>query len=111
MSECEIELQDAGLTAGLVVDCSHANSRKDFRRQPLVAEDVIHQIREGNKSIIGLMIESHINEGNQPSDIPLNEMQYGVSITDACINWDTTEALLRHAHSELVPFLEDRLKG
>ncbi|PMI64274.1 hypothetical protein BCU63_21420 [Vibrio splendidus] len=94
-----------------MVDCSHANSRKDFRRQPLVAEDVIHQIREGNKSIIGLMIESHINEGNQSSDIPLNEMKYGVSITDACINWDSTEALLKHAHTELVPFLENRLKG
>ncbi|GAL12974.1 2-keto-3-deoxy-D-arabino-heptulosonate-7-phosphate synthase I alpha [Vibrio astriarenae] len=57
------------------------------------------------------MIESHINEGNQSSDIPLPEMQYGVSITDACINWGSTEALLRHAHKELVPFLENRLKG
>lgn len=53
-----------------MVDCSHANSRKDYRRQPLVAEDVIHQIREGNRSIIGLMIESHLNEGNQSSDLP-----------------------------------------
>ena len=109
--ECEQELGKSGLEAALMVDCSHANSRKNFRRQPLVAEDVIHQIREGNKSIIGLMIESHINEGNQSSDIPLNEMKYGVSITDACINWDTTEALLKHAHTELVPFLENRLKG
>ncbi|UUM30118.1 3-deoxy-7-phosphoheptulonate synthase [Vibrio japonicus] len=111
VTECEQDMAKAGLDASLMVDCSHANSRKDYRRQPLVAEDVIHQIREGNKSIIGLMIESHINEGNQSSDIPLKEMQYGVSITDACINWETTEALLRHAHKELVPFLEDRLKG
>ncbi|MBD1559420.1 3-deoxy-7-phosphoheptulonate synthase [Vibrio sp. S9_S30] len=111
VAECEEEMSKSGLDAALMVDCSHANSRKDFRRQPLVAEDVIHQIREGNKSIIGLMIESHINEGNQPSDIPVNEMAYGVSITDACINWDATEALLTHAHQELVPFLQDRMKN
>lgn len=111
VAECEEELGKVGLDAALMVDCSHANSRKDYRRQPLVAEDVIHQIREGNRSIIGLMIESHINEGNQSSDLPFDKMAYGVSITDACINWDTTEALLRHAHQELIPFLQDRLKG
>lgn len=111
VTECEQDMAKFGLDASLMIDCSHANSRKDYRRQPLVAEDVIHQIREGNKSIIGLMIESHINEGSQSSDIALNELQYGVSITDACINWDTTEALLRHAHQELVPFLQDRLPG
>jgi len=110
VNECEQEMASQGLDAALMIDCSHANSRKDYRRQPLVAEDAIHQIREGNKSIIGLMIESHINEGNQGSDIPLAEMAYGVSITDACINWDSTEALLTHAHKELVPFLENRLK-
>ncbi|WP_413283816.1 3-deoxy-7-phosphoheptulonate synthase [Vibrio sp. MA40-2] len=110
VAECEGELQKHGLDASLMVDCSHANSRKDYRRQPLVAEDAISQIRQGNKSIIGLMIESHINEGNQSSDIPLDEMAYGVSITDACINWQDTETLLRQAHKELVPFLKDRLK-
>ncbi|PJC86162.1 3-deoxy-7-phosphoheptulonate synthase [Vibrio sp. HA2012] len=110
VAECEQEMAKSGLDAALMVDCSHANSCKDYSRQPLVAEDVLHQIREGNKSIIGLMIESHLNEGNQPSDIPLNEMKYGVSITDACISWDTTETLLRHAHNELIPFLQDRIK-
>jgi 3-deoxy-7-phosphoheptulonate synthase len=109
VNDCEQELAKAGLDAALMIDCSHANSRKDYRRQPLVAEDAIHQIREGNKSIIGLMIESHINEGNQPSDIPLSDMEYGVSITDACINWSTTEELLRHAHKDLVPFLANRI--
>lgn len=109
VAECEQEMAAAGLDAALMIDCSHANSRKDYRRQPLVAEDALHQIREGNKSIIGLMIESHLNEGNQPSDIPLDQMAYGVSITDACINWDATEALLTHAHKELVPFLQDRI--
>ncbi|MGR6860779.1 3-deoxy-7-phosphoheptulonate synthase [Aliivibrio salmonicida] len=111
VTECEEELAKSNLDSALMIDCSHANSRKDYRRQPLVAEDVIHQIREGNKSIIGLMIESHLNEGNQPSDIPLSEMKYGVSITDACINWGSTEALLRHTHKELIPVLEERLKG
>lgn len=110
VTECEQDMAKMGLDASLMVDCSHANSRKDYCRQPLVAEDVIHQIREGNKSIIGLMIESHINAGNQSSELPLSEMQYGVSITDACIDWDTTEALLRKAHKELVPFLQQRLK-
>lgn len=110
VAECEGELAKYDLDAALMIDCSHANSRKDYRRQLLVAEDAISQIREGNKSIIGLMIESHLNEGNQPSDIPLKQMEYGVSITDACINWQSTEALLRNAHNELVPFLQDRIK-
>ncbi|WP_318493981.1 3-deoxy-7-phosphoheptulonate synthase [Photobacterium leiognathi] len=108
--ECENEMVASGLSPALMVDCSHANSRKDYCRQPLVAEDVIHQIREGNKSIIGLMIESHLNEGNQSADLPRDEMKYGVSITDACISWETTEQLLRQAHKELVPFLQDRIK-
>jgi 3-deoxy-7-phosphoheptulonate synthase len=111
VKECEEEMSKCKLDASLMVDCSHANSRKDYRRQPLVAEDVIHQIRQGNKSIVGLMIESHLNEGSQSSDLPLSEMKYGVSITDACIDWDTTETLLRHAKQELVPFLQNRLKG
>lgn len=111
VAECEQELKQVGLDAALMVDCSHANSRKDYRRQPLVAEDVIHQIRQGNRSIIGLMIESHLHEGNQSADLPRETMAYGVSITDACIHWQATEALLRHAHQELVPFLENRLKG
>ncbi|KPA54701.1 phospho-2-dehydro-3-deoxyheptonate aldolase [Photobacterium leiognathi subsp. mandapamensis] len=108
--ECENEMVASGLSPSLMVDCSHANSRKDYRRQPLVAEDVIHQIREGNQSIIGLMIESHLNEGNQSADLPRDEMKYGVSITDACISWETTEQLLRQAHKELVPFLQNRIK-
>ena len=110
VAECEDVLAKHNLEASLMIDCSHANSCKDYRRQPLVADNAIQQIREGNKSIIGLMIESHLNEGNQSSDIPLDQMAYGVSITDACISWDSTETLLRKAHKELVPFLEDRLK-
>ncbi|MBC7005909.1 3-deoxy-7-phosphoheptulonate synthase [Photobacterium sp. BZF1] len=110
VTECENEMNAAGLSPSLMVDCSHANSRKDYRRQPLVAEDVIHQIREGNKSIIGLMLESHINEGNQSADLPRGEMAYGVSITDACIDWASTDTLLRHTHQELTPFLQERVE-
>ncbi|HIF9447315.1 TPA: 3-deoxy-7-phosphoheptulonate synthase [Photobacterium damselae] len=109
VTECEQEMIASGLSPSLMVDCSHANSRKDFRRQPLVAEDVIHQIREGNRSIIGLMIESHLQEGNQSADLPRADMVYGQSITDACIGWQTTEQLLRHAKQELVPFLQNRI--
>ncbi|UTV28226.1 3-deoxy-7-phosphoheptulonate synthase [Photobacterium atrarenae] len=111
VAECENEMTAAGLSPSLMVDCSHANSRKDYRRQPLVAEDVIHQIREGNTSIIGLMLESHLHEGNQSADLPRDEMAYGVSITDACISWEATESLLRQAHQELTPFLTERNAG
>jgi 3-deoxy-7-phosphoheptulonate synthase len=109
VAECEAEMHNANLNPSLMVDCSHANSRKDFRRQPLVAEDVIRQIREGNRSIIGLMLESHLNEGNQSAEQLLSEMQYGVSITDACISWDTTETMLRRAHQDLAPILKKRM--
>ncbi|ELR65409.1 2-keto-3-deoxy-D-arabino-heptulosonate-7-phosphate synthase I alpha [Photobacterium marinum] len=108
VAECEKEMIASGLSPSLMVDCSHANSRKDYRRQPLVAEDVIHQIREGNQSVIGLMLESHLHEGNQSADLPRDKMAYGVSITDACISWESTEELLRHTHKELMPFLQQR---
>ncbi|WP_413113764.1 3-deoxy-7-phosphoheptulonate synthase [Thaumasiovibrio sp. DFM-14] len=111
VAECEQEMQAAQLEPALMIDCSHANSRKDYRRQPLVAEDLFHQIREGNRSIIGMMLESHLNEGNQSADLSREAMAYGVSITDACIDWDATETLLRHAHHELTPCLEERIKG
>lgn len=89
------EMAQAGLKPSLMVDCSHGNSNKDFRRQPAVAESVVAQIKDGNRSIIGLMIESNIHEGNQSSEQPREAMKYGVSVTDACISWETTEALLR----------------
>lgn len=109
VAECEQEMQAANLEPSLMVDCSHANSRKDYRRQPLVAEDVFHQIQQGNRSIIGLMIESHLNEGNQSADQPFDQMEYGVSITDACINWQSTETLLKQAHTDLANALVERL--
>lgn len=106
VSDCEIELDNAGLTAGLVVDCSHANSSKDYRRQPLVAQNVVNQILEGNQSIIGLMLESHLNAGNQSSDgKTFAELDYGVSITDGCIDWDSTETLITQTRDKLITVL------
>lgn len=106
VSECEIELENARLTAGLVVDCSHANSSKDYRRQPLVAKNVVNQILEGNQSIIGIMLESHLQSGNQSSEGKTpDELEYGVSITDGCIDWATTETLITQTRDKLITVL------
>jgi len=110
VADCEDALKKAGLNAGLVVDCSHANSSKDYRRQPLVAQNVVNQILEGNQSIIGIMLESHINEGNQSSDgKTVDELEYGVSITDGCIDWKTTEDVIMQAREKLITVLPMRL--
>ncbi|EFF11252.1 3-deoxy-7-phosphoheptulonate synthase [Escherichia coli 908616] len=101
VAQCEKEMEQAGLRPSLMVDCSHGNSNKDYRRQPAVAESVVAQIKDGNRSIIGLMIESNIHEGNQSSEQPRSEMKYGVSVTDACISWEMTDALLREIHHDL----------
>ncbi len=101
VAQCEKEMEQAGLRPSLMVDCSHGNSNKDYRRQPAVAESVVAQIKDGNRSIIGLMIESNIHEGNQSSEQPRSEMKYGVSVTDACISWEMTDALLREIHKDL----------
>ncbi|KGA22455.1 MULTISPECIES: 3-deoxy-7-phosphoheptulonate synthase [Pectobacterium] len=101
VAECEKQMQEAGLRPALMIDCSHGNSNKDYRRQPLVVESAIEQIKAGNRSIIGLMLESHLNEGSQSSEQPRSDMRYGVSVTDACISWESTETLLRSVHQEL----------
>ena len=88
------ELAAAGLAPRLMVDCSHANSQRRHDRQPEVAREVAAQVAGGDRRIIGLMLESHLNEGRQ--DLVAGEpLRYGVSITDACIGWDTTVAVLR----------------
>ena len=109
VAQCEKEMEQAGLRPALMVDCSHGNSNKDYRRQPAVAESVIAQIKDGNRSIIGLMIESNIHEGNQSSEQPRSAMKPGVSVTDACISWETTDALLREIHKDLNGQLATRL--
>lgn len=109
VAQCEKEMEQAGLRASLMVDCSHGNSNKDYRRQPAVAESVVAQIKDGNRSIIGLMIESNIHEGNQSSEQPRCDMKYGVSVTDACISWEVTDALLRELDKDLRGHLAARL--
>jgi len=90
---CE-RLQKSGVGTRVMIDCSHANSGKDHRRQPEVARDVARRIAAGDERILGLMLESHLNDGRQDLQ-PGTALRHGVSITDACIGWDDTEALLR----------------
>lgn len=88
------ELDQAGLKDRLMVDCSHANSNKDFRRQGEVLAAVADQMKAGSRHVMGVMIESHLVEGNQKLTSDLSQLTYGQSITDACISIETTEALL-----------------
>jgi 3-deoxy-7-phosphoheptulonate synthase len=106
---CEAALSEAGLPTNIVVDCSHANSNKDYRLQPLVMDNCINQIVEGNHSIVGLMIESHLNAGNQSIPEDLSQLSYGVSVTDACVDWGTTEDMILQAHGKLADVLPHRL--
>lgn len=111
VSQCEDELKAANVKAALVVDCSHANSSKDYRRQPLVAENVINQILEGNQSIIGIMLESHLVAGNQSTTgKTASELAYGLSITDGCISWEQTHKTIMAAREKLITVLPMRLQ-
>lgn len=105
---CEEQLKKAGITPNIMVDCSHANSNKDHNLQPLVAENIANQIMEGNESIIGVMIESHIEAGNQKIPEDLSQLTYGQSVTDACISWETTEKLLKSMRDKIKMTLADR---
>lgn len=98
---CVEELEAKGLPANLIVDCSHANSNKDYQRQPLVMKDIINQIADGNNHIVGLMLESNINAGKQALGDNPKDLQYGVSITDGCIDWETTDNCIRQAYQQL----------
>ncbi|NMM36291.1 MAG: 3-deoxy-7-phosphoheptulonate synthase [Glaciimonas sp.] len=93
----EQALSKADLPANIVVDCSHANSYKKPALQPLVMADVMQQVRNGSKSLVGVMIESNIVAGNQPIPDDLSQLKYGCSVTDACIDWETTEKMIREA--------------
>ncbi len=94
-------LASEGLPEAIMIDCNHANSGKDPSRQELVLRDAVHQIKNGDNSIIGIMIESNINGGNQPISASL---QYGVSITDACLDWENTNRIILNAHQSLATF-------
>jgi 3-deoxy-7-phosphoheptulonate synthase len=98
---CEEMLAKAGLPTRIMVDCSHAQTGKDYTRQPDVLADLVDQIRAGNHSILGFMIESNLRPGNQKLTDGRDGLQYGISITDACIDWETTERCLTAAASRL----------
>jgi 3-deoxy-7-phosphoheptulonate synthase len=101
-------LADKGLCESLVIDCSHANSRKKHQGQGVVWQDVINQRMDGNDRIVGMMLESHIHEGNQKNTGDRKTLKYGVSITDACISWETTERLILSAREQLLRQNGDR---
>jgi 3-deoxy-7-phosphoheptulonate synthase len=108
IAQYEGEFHAAGIVPRLMVDCSHGNSMKDHNKQPMVLRDCIAQRVQGNRSIMGLMLESNLEAGNQPIPKDLAELRYGVSITDACIGWDTTASILSEAH-EMLRALPSRL--
>jgi 3-deoxy-7-phosphoheptulonate synthase len=107
----EESLAKAKLPRNVVVDCSHANSWKKPEFQPLVLRDVVHQIREGNRSVVGVMIESFLEPGNQPIPDDLAKLRYGCSVTDPCVGWDTTVEMLREARAVLRDVLPARTRG
>ncbi|MEX2129952.1 MAG: 3-deoxy-7-phosphoheptulonate synthase [Pseudohongiellaceae bacterium] len=108
VAACEEELRKAALKENIMIDCSHGNSQKDFRKQADVLDAVADQIVSGNRSIIGVMMESNLEEGNQPIPDDLDEIRYGVSITDSCLNWQTTEKLLTDFSDKIVSSLRER---
>jgi 3-deoxy-7-phosphoheptulonate synthase len=106
-------LEKVGLPVNIMVDCSHGNSSKNPELQPLVAENCVNQILEGNHSLVGLMLESNLCAGNQTIPADRRELRYGVSITDGCIGWESTSDLLLSLHEKLAtsPRLQRRRAG
>jgi 3-deoxy-7-phosphoheptulonate synthase len=103
IAQTETLLAKAGLPKSILVDCSHDNSAKQPERQPEVLRALIAQISGGNTSIMGAMIESNLEAGSQAFPQPMEKLRYGVSITDGCIDWPTTETLIRELHTALAP--------
>ena len=108
VSTCEQQLLKSNLPANIMIDCSHENSSKNHERQALVMDDAANQIVQGNRSIVGFMVESNLAAGNQK--IPANkaDLQYGVSITDACVDWATTEDMVRNLRERVKDVLPNR---
>jgi len=95
-------LEKAGLVPAIMTDCSHANSGKDPAKQPAVFAEIVRQSLN-DPSVIGAMVESNLEHGSQPFPQLVDQLKYGVSITDGCIDWPTTETMLRQAHHDLAP--------
>lgn len=104
----ERELEKAKVTQNIMIDASHANSNKDPGLQPMVMENVSQQIVDGNESIIGMMIESHLKFGRQDIPKDLSKLEYGKSVTDGCIDWATTEEAVRKMRDQLKGMLPSR---
>ena len=108
VAECERRLRAAHLPQGIVIDCSHANSHKRPEEQGDVLRDVVSQIEAGNDSIRGAMLESFLEWGSQKIPKDIRELRPGLSVTDACIDWPTTETLLREMRARLAPVVAAR---
>ncbi|MEH6344505.1 MAG: 3-deoxy-7-phosphoheptulonate synthase [Bermanella sp.] len=105
---CEQEIEKAGIASNIMIDCSHANSNKNPALQPLVMDNATNQILEGNTSIIGLMVESHLEFGSQSIPANLDDLVYGQSVTDGCISWQQTEEAILKMHEKLKNILPKR---
>ena len=101
VAQCQKELEKAGLMQKIMIDCSHGTSNKDHNKQPGVFASVVDQVIAGNKSLVGMMVESNLFEGNQGIPKNLTDLKYGVSVTDKCIDWPTTEKMILDAYQRL----------
>lgn len=101
VKDVENKLKEAKLPPRIVIDCSHGNTNKNYKLQPSVLENVVQQIVDGNTSIVGMMLESNLHEGNQPINCRREELKYGVSVTDPCIGWEETERVILEAYERL----------
>lgn len=101
LEEARLKLIEKGLPEAIMVDCSHANSMKKYQGQPVVWKNVVTQYQLGNDAIIGLMLESNLQEGNQKFNGSRDTLRYGVSVTDECVSWETTETLVADTHARL----------
>jgi len=108
VATCEQQLLKANISANIMIDCSHENSSKNHERQPLVMDDAANQIVQGNRSIVGFMVESNIEAGNQKIPANKSDLKYGVSITDACVDWATTENMVRNLRNKVKDVLPNR---
>jgi len=106
----ELALRQAGLVPSLVIDCSHGNSFKQYEMQPLVFRDCIHQVVEGNRSIVGMMLESNLVAGSQPVPDERGKLIYGCSVTDPCIGWEATETIIREGAALAAAALRRRVQ-
>jgi 3-deoxy-7-phosphoheptulonate synthase len=101
IAECEQMLSASGLEPRVLVDCSHAQTSKDYTKQPGVLSALVEQVRAGSRAIMGAMVESNLNPGNQPISSDRSKLKYGVSVTDPCIDWPTTEQCILAAAKSL----------